>query len=57
MNSNGDAVWEYDGSNIYPYYLWGPHDADRLPNGNTLYVCGNNDSKDDAQVKEINASD
>jgi hypothetical protein len=30
------------------------HDADRLPNGNTLINFGNNDRKDDAQVKEVN---
>jgi len=30
------------------------HDADRLPNGNTLYVFGHEDKKSDAQVKEVN---
>ncbi|MCP4251503.1 MAG: PQQ-binding-like beta-propeller repeat protein [bacterium] len=29
------------------------HDADRLPDGNTIYVWGGPDQKDDAQVKEV----
>jgi hypothetical protein len=31
------------------------HDADRLPNGNTIFVFGNLDQKSDAQVVEVNA--
>ena len=32
------------------------HDADRLENGNTLYVYGDNDTKADAQAKEVDAA-
>jgi phage terminase large subunit-like protein len=30
------------------------HDADRLPNGNTIFAFGFNDQKSDAQVVEVN---
>ncbi len=47
INRNGDIVWSYLDKKV-------SHDADRLPNGNTLVVFGGLDKKDDAQVKEIN---
>lgn len=43
---NGDVVWSYLDEKV-------SHDADRLENGNTLVVFGNDDKVDDAQVKEI----
>ena len=43
----GEVVWSYVDSKV-------SHDADRLPNGNTLIVFGAGDSMRDAQVKEIN---
>ena len=46
-NRNGDTVWSYLDKKV-------SHDADRLPNGNTLVVYGNDDGINDAQVKEIN---
>ncbi|MFC1980676.1 aryl-sulfate sulfotransferase [Chloroflexota bacterium] len=46
VNCNGDTLWSYLDNNV-------SHDADRLPNGNTLVVFGNNDKESDAQVKEI----
>jgi hypothetical protein len=47
INRNGSVVWSYLDEKV-------SHDADRLPNGNTLVVYGNEDSLNDAQVKEIN---
>ena len=47
INRNGDIVWSYLDKKV-------SHDADRLPNGNTLVVFGNEDEAGDAQVKEIN---
>ncbi|MFH0790532.1 MAG: aryl-sulfate sulfotransferase [Candidatus Omnitrophota bacterium] len=47
INRNGDMVWSHWDSKV-------SHDADRLPNGNTLYVFGDSDTIDDAQVKEVN---
>ncbi|MFH1775845.1 MAG: aryl-sulfate sulfotransferase [Chloroflexota bacterium] len=46
INRNGDTVWTYRDKKV-------SHDADRLPNGNTLVVFGGGDQIDDAQVKEI----
>jgi len=46
INRKGDIVWSYKDRKI-------SHDADRLPNGNTLVVFGASDQKRDAQVKEI----
>ena len=46
IDRNGSMVWSYQDQNI-------SHDADRLSNGNTVYVFGNNDTKNDAQVKEV----
>lgn len=46
IDRNGNIVWSHsDGQNS--------HDADRLANGNTLYVFGNNDEVSDAQIKEV----
>ena len=47
INRKGDIIWSYLDDKI-------SHDADRLPNGNTLYVWGGGDKKDEAQVKEVN---
>lgn len=47
INRNKEIVWSYKTTKI-------SHDADRLPNGNTLIAFGNNDLMSDAQVKEIN---
>ncbi len=47
IGRKGDVVWSYMDSQV-------THDADRLPNGNTLVVFGGSDSKDDIQAKEIN---
>ncbi len=47
VNRSGDIVWSYMDKKV-------SHDADRLPNGNTLVVFGGEDETDDAQVKEIN---
>jgi len=61
INRNGDIVWSNLDADHVPN-LEGlvlnldskvTHDADRLPNGNTLVVYGG-DEKSDAQVKEIN---
>jgi outer membrane protein assembly factor BamB len=46
INRDGDIVWSYLNKNV-------SHDADRLPNGNTLVVFGGWDQISDAQVKEI----
>jgi len=47
INRKGKIVWSHLDKKV-------SHDADRLPNGNTLYVFGNDDKKSDAQVKEVN---
>ena len=47
INSSGDIVWYHLDEKC-------SHDADRLPNGNTIYIWGGNDSIDDNQVKEVN---
>jgi outer membrane protein assembly factor BamB len=47
INRSGDVVWSYLDRQV-------THDADRLPNGNTLVVFGGFDRKNDMQVKEIN---
>lgn len=46
IDRSGKTVWSYMDSKI-------THDADRLPNGNTLIVCGGRDEKFQAQVKEV----
>ena len=47
INREGKTVWKHNDRKI-------SHDADRLPNGNTIYVFGANDKINDAQVKEVN---
>ncbi len=47
IDRNGNTVWSYLDKQV-------SHDADRLPNGNTLVVFGGEDEASDAQVKEIN---
>jgi len=47
IDRNKNIVWSYKTTKI-------SHDADRLLNGNTLFVFGNNDLMSDAQVIEIN---
>ncbi|MFC1967288.1 aryl-sulfate sulfotransferase [Chloroflexota bacterium] len=49
INRGGDTVWSYLDDKI-------SHDADRLPDGNTLVAFGNNDQVTDAQVKEIDTT-
>jgi hypothetical protein len=46
VNREGEIVWSYLDKKV-------SHDADRLPDGNTLFVWGW-DAVDDAQVKEVN---
>lgn len=48
INRLGEVVWSHLDAKV-------THDADRLPNGNTLYVFGGDDQKTDYQVKEIDA--
>ncbi len=47
IDRSGKIVWQYLTSKI-------DHDADRLPNGNTIFVFGTDDQKSDAQVTEVN---
>jgi len=47
INRDKKIVWSYSDPKI-------SHDADRLPNGNTLIAFGAMDTKNDAQVKEVN---
>jgi len=46
INRKGDIIWSYLDAKV-------SHDADRLPNGNTLVVWGGGDEVGDAQVKEV----
>lgn len=46
IDRNGNIVWSYVDSQA-------SHDVDRLPNGNTLINRGNGDTKDSAQVIEV----
>ena len=46
IDRDGNIVWSYLDEKV-------SHDADRLPNGNTLVVFGGDDQIDDAHVKEI----
>lgn len=48
IDRSGKVVWSFRTAKI-------SHDADRLPNGNTIFVFGNNDTKDDPQVVEVDA--
>jgi hypothetical protein len=53
----GNGVYEIDrsGKTVWSYMtLKISHDADRLPNGNTIFAFGFNDQKSDAQVVEVN---
>lgn len=47
IDRKGNIVWSYLTGKV-------SHDADRLPNGNTIFVFGADDQKGDAQVMEIN---
>lgn len=47
INRDKQIVWSYKTTKI-------SHDADRLLNGNTLFVFGKNDTMNDAQVTEVN---
>ena len=47
IDRDGKIVWSYLDSKV-------THDADRLPNGNTILVFGGDDTASDAQVKEVN---
>ena len=46
IDRNGEIVWSHLDEKM-------SHDADRLPNGNTLYNFGARDTVDDAQAKEV----
>lgn len=48
INRSGKIVWSYLTNKI-------DHDADRLLNGDTIFVFGMHDQKSDAQVTEVNA--
>lgn len=53
----GSGVYEIDrkGNNVWSYLTMKiSHDADRLPDGNTIFVFGGNDRNSDAQVIEVN---
>ena len=47
IERSGKVVWAYLNSQV-------SHDADRLPNGNTLIAFGAQDRREDAQLKEVN---
>jgi len=47
IDRNGNIVWSYLTNKV-------SHDADRLPNGNTIFVYGA-DEKSDPQVTEVNS--
>lgn len=49
IDRDGNIVWYHEDEKC-------SHDADRLPNGNTIYVYGDNDTKSDAQVKEVDSN-
>ncbi|MSQ12819.1 MAG: hypothetical protein EXR47_01515 [Dehalococcoidia bacterium] len=48
IDRSGKIVWQYLTSRA-------DHDADRLPNGNTIFVCASDKTKNDAQVTEVNS--
>jgi hypothetical protein len=48
INRKEEVLWSYPNSDV-------SHDADRLPNGNTLIAFGNNDRPGDLNVKEVDA--
>lgn len=47
IDRSGKVVWSYLNPQV-------SHDADRLPNGNTLIAFGALDRREDAQLKEVN---
>jgi len=47
IDRKGRIVWSYLTNKI-------SHDADRLPNGNTIFAFGASDQKNDAQIIEVN---
>jgi outer membrane protein assembly factor BamB len=47
IDRDGNTIWSYPDKKV-------SHDADRLANGNTLFVFGANDGINDTQVKEVN---
>lgn len=47
INRKGEIVWQYITKEI-------SHDADRLPDGNTIFGFGGGDDKNNSQIKEIN---
>ncbi|MBN3037921.1 MAG: aryl-sulfate sulfotransferase [Candidatus Omnitrophica bacterium] len=49
IDRNGNVLWTYLDGKV-------SHDVDRLANGNTLLVFGNEDGLEDAQVKEVDPS-
>ena len=49
IDRSGNLVWSHLDSKC-------DHDADRLPNGDTIYVFGMNDTASDAQVKEVDSN-
>ncbi|MBU1131911.1 aryl-sulfate sulfotransferase [Patescibacteria group bacterium] len=49
VNRDKQIVWSYKTTKI-------SHDADRLANGNTIFVFGNNDLMTDPQVVEVNSA-
>jgi hypothetical protein len=49
INRDKKVIWSYLDPKV-------SHDADRLSNGNTLIAFGAQDTKNDAQVKEVNPS-
>jgi len=46
INRMGEIVWSHLDKNV-------SHDADRLPNGNTLYAYGAGDEIEESQAKEV----
>ena len=59
LTISGKGVYEISRSGSIVWSLSDPkvsHDADRLANGNTLVVFGNNDTAEDAHVKEVDPS-
>ena len=48
IDRSGQLIWSYSTRQV-------DHDADRLPDGNTIFVFGFDDQKEDAQVTEVNS--
>jgi hypothetical protein len=49
IDRSGNILWKHDDEKI-------SHDADRLSNGDTIYVFGGGDKKGDPQVKEVDSN-